>query len=139
MRINILFLLFVALFNAKVKAQEISELINSLSKRKLEFELRKKMQPSYSVKTDTGYIIIPYTVHITSEKMDSTFNKFNRRELTKALYEALFEKDKDWNANLLLYALTKRDALLLIGVYNRKKWIKKTKQMDVKIWKKYLN
>lgn len=110
------------------------DFIDSLGFMKYEFKLEKLRD--WSV-TQTSYVTALYSVCIKNADIATLMKKYNAVKLYRLLYDALSEEDKDWNANLLLYALTNRDAVLMESIHNREEWVKAGKDIEMKMWLKY--
>ncbi|MBX3257698.1 MAG: hypothetical protein KF862_26455 [Chitinophagaceae bacterium] len=79
-------------------------------------------------------------IFIKSCNVDRLKKRYQKKELVESLTNVLSDSTKDWYANVLLYAITQKDATPLLGIGSRTEWINSTgKYNDSVYWRHYIN
>lgn len=141
MRITLKFmpLLFLVLvmWNYTLGQVKVDEFIDGLSNDNLKYEMAKV---GTSELKSGNKIALPKTVVVVkSVDVKSVLSKYKKSALLKRLIAALDDPNKDWYANILLYAITERDATSLVVIEGRADWVNSNKEKDVEYWSKYQN
>lgn len=124
-----LFVLFFWQFSFGQK--KLNNFIKSLDNKNLQYDLIVR-SPQISRNTLS---VSKYVVDIKSIDLKSLIKKFNQQKLRMALVNCLNDSSRDWYANMLLYAITERDAMIFTVIENRDDWIKNgNKGKDLKYW-----
>lgn len=89
-----------------------------------------------SKKTENGFSLPYYQIRLL--KINDSI-KLKDLNIKKTL-ELLEDKEYDWYVNLLLYEITRRDAVYYFGlnVISREIWINDFYDLDIKYWKQNL-
>jgi hypothetical protein len=114
----------------------LDKFINSLSNDSLRFEVMK-VGTAELKKGNT--IALPKTlVAVQSVDVNRLVAKYKKKLLVKRLFSVLGDTSKDWYANVLLYAITERDATPLVAIEGREDWLNSNKSKDIEYWSTYL-
>jgi len=87
---------------------------------------------------DTNKIRVPrYYIKVQlSDSIRSEVKKLNHAEWMKLL----LDRNTDWAANLCLYDLFEKDAVIVrLFIATRKEWVRCCKEEDIEYWKKNLS
>lgn len=141
---NILILaLVIVAFKNPINAQDmwetkVLEIINSNKSPVLRYNLSL---PVVDMQTDTlNNWNIKYYVIIEDTTIQQFCDSENSQKYISALIKLLDNDKYVWQANIMLYSITKINAIEL-QVYtpnNIQNWIKNQKQKDINFWKEYL-
>jgi len=136
-------LLFILLAAVRTNAQEdafgnfLKELNNKNATTTLALVAPQKTFDS----TDHKINIHTVERRLTSVNVYTLEKTYSRKMMIKRLLPLLNDPDRDWYANLLLYALTGRSTLPIVNIDNRDKWIapvkgstRSRKDEDVAMW-----
>jgi len=133
MKLSRFFLGIIVLFfwQHSLAQRKLDNFIKSLDNKSLKYDLIVT-SPSLH---DSTLNISKYLVDIKSVDLKSLMGKFNFQKLFGALVNCLNDSDRDWYANMLLYAITKKDATIFTVIENRNDWIRNgNKNRDLEYW-----
>ena len=128
------FLLFVSI-QPLYAQKSLEKLINGLSNQDLKYEISKV---GVATINDNKLTVPKMLVMIKSINVNSLAKKYKKENLIRHLITVLNDPDKDWYANVLLYAITQKEASPLLAVENRDEWIIAGREQDLKYWNNYL-
>jgi hypothetical protein len=115
---------------------ELDKFITGLSNDSLRYEIVKIGTANLK---KNNMIVLPKTVVVVnSVNIKSLGKKYNKPLLVKRLISVLGDTNKDWYANVLLYALTEKDATSLLVIDGRDDWLRINKSKDIEYWNFYL-
>lgn len=127
--------LFILFTNQVWGQKSIDNIVKKLSNKELKYEIIKV---GVTTLKNNKLNLPRMQVNIESLDIESLQEQVNHRKLMKKLISSLSDTTRDWYANLLLYAITKKDATSLLGIETRVNWINSlTKKNDVLYWEKY--
>lgn len=113
---------------------KVNQIIDQLSNEKVRFDFLKIGVTSIG----NNKISLPkIVVRVVGVNLKSFSNSSRKEVLIKALIAALDDPKKDWNANLLLYEITDKDATPLVGIQDKDAW-QDVRYMEIKYWKRLL-
>lgn len=110
----------------------LNKFIKSLNNNSLKYELIVH-GPKFS---DSSLQVSKYSISIKSIDLEATLRKFGEDRVLSALINNLDNPSSDWYSNVLLYAVTKKDATLFTIVDSRDQWLKSgNKTIDLNYWR----
>jgi hypothetical protein len=137
-KLTIIYLLHLFLIssNYSVAQGKLDKFIKNLSNNSLKYEVVKV---GVSELKDSNRIVLPKTiVEVKSVDINSILSKYNKSSLIKSLIDVLNDPNKDWYANILLYAISQKDATPLIVINGRKDWVDVYKEKDLHYWNDFI-
>ena len=138
MKLNRFFLIIIALifWQFSFGQKKLDNFIKSLDNKNLNYDLVIR-SPQFS---DSMLRVSEYLIDIKSIDIKSLTEKFNNQKLLEALVNCLNDNNRDWYANMLLYAVTQKDITIFTVIEDRSEWIKNgNKDRDIKYWSNYQN
>jgi hypothetical protein len=119
-------------YNIGFGQADINKVVRHLDNNNLKFELRITSPEKSSAITIPAKIIF-----VKSTNVQKLIKRYGEKKLVEALVPCMNDTTKDWYASMLLYAITQKEASIMIGIENRDDWIKYQKKNDLSLWAQY--
>lgn len=119
-------------------SEENRSVLRKLSNKKVIFSISNLV----NITDSSGAVISRRRIVLLEDKYLRKIKRlFANENLLNDLFLLLSDSDRDWSANVLLYAITKSSAVTLKGYESNgyESWRKISRDKDIEKWKKYFN
>ena len=121
--------------HASFAQSRIDNFIDSLSNDSLQYVVSKV--GTTKIGKNNTIELQRILVTVESINVKSILTKKNKALLINRLISELKNPDRDWYANVILYAITERDATSFSVINGREDWINFSRQSDIIYWTKF--